>query len=335
MGKQFLVLPLSLILVLVTGACNMMCFHNKDKGFLEICGNDRGGKYITSNELVSYSMTKEEYCAFINDPSSYIQNISSETSEMSVIRKYPEKKEPFELNIYKGESQETITAPDAILRINYIPVSLDFFDFTTNKRNIEKLLEDRQVYSEVTYYALISCDVHEAYAMPVFIFAKTNHDNYFITIDKSGINNEYNYHVHTQKEFVEKFGSKEGNLEVNGKYIDSIEFINEGATLPFVQVMEALGTGVFWDKKINSITFFDDLGREYTFYPGNALSKRVSVVENGEKRDVGMCNEWFNFSYKICDDDIEMNNMVLSGFLRLVGARMEINKTDLTVKIIG
>lgn len=232
------------------------------------------------NSVVVYSIDSNTEKKFIKNPTidvllsnkNTVVNIykNSELQQNTVERK----------NVYNG-TEKIDRAKSGVMRIGLLPVYNEFLDYVGNIKNIQKLLNDKEIQCNIEYYALLECiDLKES-QIPLTIWVKTDIDNFFITIEEivdydnpQHIN--FNYNVYNYDRYYDKFSEKNGTLRINGcnsNRNDYVEFWNGHVSVSFRSIVEALGCEVSWHEEKNMALFSKD-NTEYVL----RLGKYPSLV---------------------------------------------------------
>ena len=216
--------------------------------------------------------------------------------------------------------------------IGRLPVYNDLLDFTQSKEAIQSYLSSQGIEENIEDTLLLNVIDSD---IPVTILVETDKNNYFITIELSCdlVGDIYSYTLYTQGAYKEKYGYKDGILKVNNKVINEGEYVkfqNTKVYMPFRTIMEGLGADIEWDNITGSVYMLCN-GKEYILKTRNGFS----LYENGGTIDMLLPppGSYGQYSYKIIDDRIIMDDKTMSVIVSLVDAKIDIDYDKLIINI--
>jgi hypothetical protein len=291
-------------------------------------------KSYKEGEILVYSIGRDTFRKFIEDPS--LSVLDKDNIRISVYKKSINKEGYIERKIITKNPVQIDEAESGIMRIDWLPVCTEFIDQIYSTDKIENLLKQNELNCKVYSYVLINYSAPDVAEIPITIWAKTNIGNYFIAIswdiedDPNGT--EYIYTVYAQNEYYEKFKLKNGTLLFNGEDITGenyVKFENKVAYLPFEAIIEKLGTNIRWNNEKN-IVWFTSGDKEYVYKLNDTFN--VSKIEEGVEKPI-LKNEWFTMPYQIINNELILDNLVMSGFVSLFNATLNLDYENSAVEI--
>lgn len=238
-----------------------------------------------------------------------------------------EDKERIEETIIKQEE-----VSKEIVNIGSLIVDQSLIEFVGNLDEVEKKLEDLNLKSNVDSAVIVNIP-----QMPITIWARSNENDFFITIDEQYQDSiredksKYVYRAYTYQDYYNKFGNKDGRLFVNERDITDGNLVKlnySGAFLPVRAVLEHLGAEVEWNSlSRNIIIRFNE--EEYILIPDNLL-----LTEKGMSSNLLLTPPGGSYYYcKIIGNRTIMNNDAMQVLVRLLGASIDVDYDNLTIKI--
>lgn len=121
-------------------------------------------------------------------------------------------------------------------------ITSSFIEFANNKIEIQNFLAQNGIHFDVDTVAII-----DAPKMPMTIWAKSNEESAFITVNEQTDDESYAYRCYTQYAFNKKFAGIYGSLNANSKNIPgeaTVKLYSDYADVPLIATLEAFGASI-------------------------------------------------------------------------------------------
>ena len=309
-----------LLLILIIVLFNVVYVFAIDKDIVNenlqqwelLYGYERVQEFVDNYEEYSqyqidyYSVPKEIYRSFIKEPSIELLNNG-------------EKKRFFYLNVDDGFYCDNYFGAITVENINF---------YCT--KNLQKVLNDNNIYEKIKNYVLVSTDISNNSDIPVTLWIETMDGNdYFIElgyddtkkikIDKSIFS--------LYQEYYDKYKQYDGKVYVNGNEVlnaDYIKFEGKGVLVPFRTIMEAMGSKVVWDEGTRSVKF--SVNEEWYIWRRLMSPAIISAKEGKVVYENFYTTEFYN-------DSIIINDLRLCDLVNLYGGVVEIDYSTYCIYI--